>query len=314
MGSFFYRKSICLLIGILLCGTVFSQDTLSFLHVTDLHLIFNPEKNEVNLAQKRNHYAGGVMPFMQFLKKMPQKTNCSMVVATGDLLDSYETEAKSGEMVQFQTNRFLRILKKSEVPVFLTLGNHDISSYSWENNALVSRQKNAGTARTRWTRNVPDFKNGTWYSHTVKVGTTNYRLIFLDNSFNRLNSNEKVEIPYLDMSQLHWLRAQLQESPDDVEIILMHIPMKAAPGDTTPGCMLYSELKKNPSAKLILAGHTHKNNVSNFRSGETNKIVQVQTGAFAQNTTNWRIIRLTKDNILVSSPGKTDNELTISVK
>jgi DNA repair exonuclease SbcCD nuclease subunit len=314
MESLFFRKLAGLLVGILFAGTGFSQDTLSFLHVTDLHLIFNPERYEENLAQSRKHYADGIVPFVQFLKTMPQKTKSSMVVVTGDLLDSYETESKSGEMLQFQANRFIRILKKSKVPVFLTLGNHDITSYSWENNARISRQDDAGTARTRWIRNISYFNDGTWYSHTVKVGKTNYRLIFLDNSYNRFYSEEKVEIPYLDMPQLHWLRAQLQESPDDVELIIMHIPMKATPGDPAPSCMLYPVLADNPSAKLILAGHAHKNTVNNFSSGENGKMVQVQTGAFAQNPENWRLIRLTEENILVSLPGKTENELIISVK
>lgn len=313
MEHFFYRKLAGLFFGMLIAGTVFSQDTLSFLHVTDLHLIFNPERYQENLAQSRKHYAAGVEPFAQFLKTMPEKTNSSMVIATGDLLDSYETEAKSGEMLRFQASQSLRVLKKSKASVFLTLGNHDLTSYSWKNNARVSKQDNAGAARARWIREVLHFNDGTYYSHTVKVGTTNYRLIFLDNSFNRFHPDEKVEIPYLDKPQLHWLRAQLQDSPDDVEIILMHIPMKVEPGESAPLCELYPVLANNPSAKLILAGHNHKNVVKDFISGENGKIVQVQTGAFAQDTKNWRQIRLTENNILISVPGDVKTEVTIPV-
>ena len=313
MEHFFYRKLAGLFLGILIAGTVFSQDTLSFLHVTDLHLIFTPERYQENLAQSRKHYAAGVEPFAQFLKTMPGKTNSSMVIATGDLLDSYETEAKNGEMLRFQASLFLRVLKKSKAPVFLTLGNHDLTSYSWENNARVSKQDNAGAARARWIRNVPHFNDGTYYSHTVKVGTKNYRLIFLDNSFYRFHPDEKVETPYLDKLQLHWLRAQLQESSDDVEIILMHIPMKAVPEKSMPSCELYPVLAKNPSAKLILAGHNHKNILQDFPSGENKKMLQVQTGAFAQNTKNWRLVRLTENSILVSFPGDVKTEVTIPV-
>lgn len=309
-----YLKLIGLLVGILIAGAVSSQDTLSFLHVTDLHFIFNPERYQENLAQNRRHYADGVEPFAQFLKTVPQKTNGTFVIATGDLLDSYETEAKSGGMLNFKANQFLRVLKRAKVPVFLTLGNHDITSYSWGNNARVSRQDNAGTARARWIRHVPNFKNGTYFSHDLKVGKTNYRLIFLDNSFYQFPSDEKVEIPYLDKPQLYWLTTQLHESPDDVEIILMHIPMKVTPGKLTPSCELYPVLSKNPSAKLILAGHNHKNVVNDFISGENGKIVQVQTGAFAQDTKNWRLVRLTENSIHISVPGVMKTEVTIPVK
>ncbi|MDX9881660.1 MAG: metallophosphoesterase [Prolixibacteraceae bacterium] len=313
MTHSFHQKLIGLFAGILIAGTVFSQDTLSFLHVTDLHLIFNPERYQENLAQSRKHYAAGVEPFAQFLKTMPEKTNSNMVIATGDLFDSYETEAKSGEMLRFQASQFLGVLKKSKVPVFLTLGNHDLTSYSWKNNVRVSKQDNAGAARARWIRDVPHFNDGTYYSHTVKVGATNYRLIFLDNSFYRFHPEEKVEIPYLDKVQLHWLKAQLQESPDDVEIIMMHIPMKAATGELAPSCGLYPVLAKNPSAKLILAGHHHKNTIQDFPSGENKKMLQVQTGAFAQDTKNWRLIRLTENSILVSVPGDVKTEVNIPV-
>ena len=164
-------------------------------------------------------------------------------------------------MVTFRKNQFLRVLKKSKVPVFLTLGNHDITSYSWDNNTRVSGQNNAGKARAKWIRDVPPFKDGTYYSHKVSVGTTNYRLIFLDNSFYRFHSEEKVEIPYLDKPQLHWLRAQLLESPNDVEIILMHIPMNPGMAGFAENNPIFSLVSRQPSLKLLLVGHNHRSEI-----------------------------------------------------
>jgi DNA repair exonuclease SbcCD nuclease subunit len=287
-------------------------DTLSFLHITDLHLIFNQEMYQENLAQSRKHYAQGVNPLKKFLRIMPEKTRSSMVIATGDLLDSYETEAKNREMVTFAKKQFLRVLKKSKVPVFPTLGNHDITSYSWENHTRVSEQDNAGKARAKWIRDVSQFKNGTYYSHKVSVGTTNYRLIFLDNSFNRFHSEEKVEIPFLDKPQLHWLSAQLQESPNDVEIILMHIPMNPGMADIAENNTFFSLVSRQPSLRLICAGHNHRNDIKEFQNAKSH-FYQVQTGAFAQEPKNWRLIRLTENSILVSVPGDEKTEVTIPV-
>ncbi len=292
--------------------TIAKPDTLSFLHITDLHLIFNPDLHQQDLAKSRKHYEQGQTPLKQFLKTMPKKTNSSMVIATGDLLDSYETEAKNGEMVTFRKNQFFRVLKKSNVPVFLTLGNHDITSYSWENNTRVSSQNNAGQARAKWIINIPCFKNGTYYSKTYQVGATTYRLIFLDNSFYRFHSDEKVEVPYLDKPQLHWLRAQLQESPNDVEIIMMHIPMNPGMAGFAENNSIYSLVSRQLSLKMLLVGHNHRNEMKEFQNAESH-FYQVQTGAFAQDTKNWRLIRLTENTILVSVPGDIKTEIAIPV-
>ncbi|HBL74761.1 MAG: hypothetical protein A2W90_15095 [Bacteroidetes bacterium GWF2_42_66] len=300
-------------------STVFSlksvaqPDTLSFLHITDLHLIFNPDLHQQDLAQSRKHYAQGQTPLKQFLQTMPEKTNSSMVIATGDLVDSYETEAKDGKMVSFPADQFMRVVGKSKVPVYLTLGNHDISSYTWENNARRSNQNNTGQSRARWIRNIPCFKNGTYYSQIHQVGKTTYRLIFLDNGFYRFLPGENVSVPYIDKPQVYWLMTQLQQSNNDIEIILMHLPLTTAATQPESSNEIYPVLAKNPSAKLILAGHNHKNAMQDFASGEDKKMVQVQTGAFAQDKENWRVIRLTENAILVSVPGNTKNELTIPV-
>lgn len=45
-------------------STLLAQpDTLSFLHISDIHLIFDLEKFQPNLAETRKHYANGVEPF-----------------------------------------------------------------------------------------------------------------------------------------------------------------------------------------------------------------------------------------------------------
>lgn len=312
-------KTLFITCFFILCSTVATlqvaaqTDTLSFLHITDLHLIFNPDLHQQDLAQSRKHYEQGQTPLKQFLQTMPEKTNSSMVIATGDLVDSYETEGKDGKMVSFPADQFLRVLGKSKVPVLLTLGNHDISSYTWKNNTRRSDQNNAGQSRAKWIRNVPCFKNGTYYSQTYNVGETTYRMIFLDNSLYRFLPEENIENPYIDKAQLHWLKTQLEESSNDIEIILMHLPLTTAATLPESSNEIYPVLAKNPSAKLILAGHNHKNSVQNFTSGESKKMVQVQTGAFAQDKENWRVIRLTENNILVSVPGNTKTELTIPV-
>lgn len=302
----------CLVLLVLFANKLPAQpDTLSFLHISDLHTIFNLDIYQQDLAQRRGHYGQGIEPLKQFLQTMPLKTNSSLVIATGDLIDFFKGETPHGKMLGFQAEQFSFLADHCVVPLFLTLGNHDIATYSWGDSTLVSSKNIAGEARATWIRNVSCFKNGTYYDKVVKAGETIFRLIFLDNGYNAVLPGDHMEIPYIDKSQLHWLEDQLHQSDDDIEIVFMHIPLTSNSPDMEPSCELYRVLAKTPSVKLIVAGHNHKNAVTVFNSEGNHMITQVQTGAFARGNENWRLIRLTTDQIMVSFPGKTENELVI---
>lgn len=288
-------------------------DTLSFLHVSDIHLIFGLEKFQPNLAETRKHYANGVEPFKKFLKKKPSQTNAEFVVVTGDLVDFSEGETIGGEMSGWLVDQFSKLVKKQKEQLFFTLGNHDIAAYSWGDSSRVSSQENAGKSRAHWIRNVSCFSEGSYYSHVVQVGKTTYQLIFLDNSYNTVAKNEPVSVPSISREQQHWLEARFADSPDDVEIVLMHIPMNPGMKGFAENNSVFSVVSKQNSLKLILVGHNHRNEMKEFQNTESH-FYQVQTGAFAQNPENWRVIRLTEDNILVSSPGKTEYEFSIPAK
>lgn len=295
-------------------STLLAQpDTLSFLHISDIHLIFDLEKFQPNFAETRKHYANGVEPFKSFLKKVPAQVGAEFVVVTGDLVDFSEGQTTDGEMSGWLIDQFSKLVKKQKRQLFYTLGNHDIAAYSWGDSSRVSSQENAGKSRAHWTRSVNCFSEGTYYSRTMNVGKTTYRMIFLDNSYNTVRKNESVSVPYISREQQHWLEAQFNESAGDVEIVMMHIPMNPGMEGFAENNSIYSVVSRQPSLRLFLVGHNHRNEMKEFQNEESH-FYQVQTGAFAQNPENWRIIRLTEDNILVSSPGNTNNELTISVK
>ncbi len=288
-------------------------DTLSFLHVTDLHLIFGIERYQPDFVQKRKHFANGVKPFSDFITNKPGETKSTFIVATGDLVDFFEAESIGGSTIDFQAEQFERLVHKSQHPVFLTLGNHDITSYDWRDTTVVSNQNGAGSARAAWIRNIPCFRKGTYYSRIFRVDKTVYRLIFLDDAYNSIRQDEKITIPYIGREQLRWLESQINQLPDDVEIILMHLPFPSGAG--LPGYVndLFSLLEKNHSVKLVLAGHNHRNAIKDFSSAGTGKFTMVQTGSFGYGPENWRQISLTGDKILISVPGKTLTEKTIPV-
>ena len=304
----------CLTVLFFLAQTGFAAkpDTISFLHVTDVHLIFNFEIIQKDLANNRIGYKDGVGPFEKFLQNKPAETAADFVVATGDLVDFYEGETVNHKMVSSSVEQFAQLLNKNNIPVYATLGNHDITAYSWGDSTRLTSQNIAGAARATWIRNVPCFQYGTYYSRIFKAGTTTYRLIFLDDAFNRLNRNGKNQVPYIDEAQQNWLKSQFDASDKDVEIVIMHIPIKQGASDVQ-GNSIYSVLSGQPSLKMVMAGHNHRNIITKF-TDDNEQFYEVQTSAFATDREAWRLIRLTENDIIVSVPGKLNSELTIQIK
>ncbi len=284
------------------------SDTVSFVHITDTHLIFGLERYQPDIVRLRTHYGKGIEPLKKMLDSLSTSKNTRFAAITGDMIDFCGATDLNGNEEAYQIERFARLVGGYSLPVFLNLGNHDIASYKWDGERMVSSQRKAGKARAAWIRSVPAFSEGTYYSRSLTAGGTQYRLIFLDNGYNSAGDFEKSKPPYLDRIQLEWLKEQLNESKDDVEIVLMHIPF----GKDTTGSELYDILSGHPTLKLILSGHNHENLIRHL--GPLNKLVQVQTAAFARNPHEWREIRLTADSILVSAPGTRKPEVTVPVR
>jgi 3',5'-cyclic AMP phosphodiesterase CpdA len=330
-----YRFFIILLIpwfAIILPANALSSaepDTLTFIHVTDIHAC-NLTGYHPFFAQKRLHFGSNISTFPVFLDSVSDRHHSDFVVVTGDNIDFFEAETEKGWMLDTQVEQYSRLLEHSKIPVYLTLGNHDIASY-WINPATsVSwSQINAEKARAAWMRNVACFKEGTYYSRLYKIDTVTFRLIFLDNSYYSTEEISDGVLPFtVDQFQLRWLDAQMKASPSDVEIIFMHIPL---PYSTPTGSKTLSEpisvyssktkvynlitvLEKNSSTRLIFAGHKHINLMNNYIFPDGNNLTQIQTAAFGYGTSNWRIIKLTDDKIIVSYPGSCKTELILSVR
>lgn len=300
-------RSILLLVGLSVCSNSFSQsDTLSFLKITDSHLIFNLEFFAPEIANARKHYGNGVEPLKEFLGNIPDKTKSDMVLITGDLIDFYQGELTDDNFLAYQVEQVINLINKANIPVYYVLGNHDIATYYKKNDKAEAHQAEATEARAVWIRNSPLFAKGTWYSRLFEVSGTRFRLIFLDNAYNEGESGLDRQ-PYIGKEQYRWLKEQIEQEPDDVEIIVAHIPFsKNYAGDP-----LFSLLSQYTSVKLILAGHEHMNELTSFKEGA---FTQVQTGAFGRDTENWRLIRLTKDQIIISNAGNTQTEQTIFIK
>lgn len=303
-----------------------NPDTITFIHITDPH-VCNLAGYHPFFIQNRQHYGNNTIIFENFLKSFTKNHKADFVICTGDNIDFYEAENQNGKIIDTQIEQFTRLLDYSEVPFYLTLGNHDITSFFVISDSIIRHnQYQGGKARSSWIRNAACFKNGTYYSRLIGIDTTLFRLIFLDNSYYSTD-NAKAGMPQfmIDQSQLLWLDAQLNELISDIEIIFMHMPLpygQSSDNSVLTEAMdryssiinydnLLSVLEKHSSTLLIFAGHKHLNKINNYVLPNGDTLTQIMTGALGIDDNNWRRIQLTNDKVIISYPGNLKTEFLI---
>lgn len=320
-----------LLVGIrpttVLARPAIKADTLTIMHITDTHICNLKEYHPV-FVQKRQQYGNGVESLLHFFATMPVQMKADLVVNTGDNIDFYQATTLSGDMLDTQVEQYARLVELCPVKLFCILGNHDIQQYRIDSDSTYVAQKyNAAQAKAAWIRNIACFRNGTYYSRTYRVGDTSYRLIFLDNSYRAQDQ----PVPFvMDGVQLEWLNYQLQEFAEDVEILFMHIPLpledankdgnsfSKAPikldASSIASNMLLKLLNDYSSVRLLVTGHGHKNIIEDAVFPKGHKLTQIETDAFGQDPQNWRLIKLTEKEILISFPGAANVQYTFKSK
>jgi UDP-2,3-diacylglucosamine pyrophosphatase LpxH len=306
---------VCLLVFIQFCFSAPPSDTLTVIHITDTH-ICNLAGYQPEFAKARHHYGSGSNPLKKFFKNIPRKVNGDMVIVTGDLIDFYEAETEAGPMLATQIEQFASLQNFCPVPLLLTLGNHDITSYWFEESGSTIRsfQYLAEEARACWTRNFFSFQQGTFYKHTLDVGKISYQLLFLDNGYSLQNGS------FLDKIQLDWLNFQVKSAGQNPVIIFMHkyLPVpdfnrdgvifseksQMPVNDSTCSRGFLKILNENKNIFALFAGHGHKNVVEDIPFPTGHRILETETAAFAQNENNWRLIKFTEKSVMVFVTGE----------
>jgi len=301
-------------------------DTLTMVHISDTH-ICNLTGYQSYFEERREHYGSGQEPLHRFLETIPKQQKADAVILTGDIIDFYEAQTTSGQFLGGQVEQFASLYELCPVPFFMTLGNHDISSYWVEDSTDIEyTQVYAQRARAAWIRNIACFKNGTYYAKRYKIGRRSYRFIFLDDGY--YLQNDKMGNLW-DKQQLDWLNTQLSMQQNEVKVLFMHICIPV--GDTNGDGNTFTSLPEDwppmetyeggimkilntyPSIAAIFVGHNHKNVIEDipFPGGHT--ITQIETGAFGRDPNNWRKIQFTENGINISSPGGSTIEERINI-
>ncbi len=295
----------------------------TFLHISDTH-ICNLAGYDPVFINARRKLLNNAKNLKNFFTVELNNFDIDAVFLTGDYLDFYEAKAQNGNNISTQIEQFCCLYKLCPVPFYMTLGNHDISSYRVAvDSSIQHHQFHSNRAKADWIRNYDCFRCGTYYSKTVQAGSRKIRFIFLDNGYD-LFDEENGNL--LDKPQLDWLEHQAAGAENELILLFMHqyFPVGDTNGD---GIAFSKKMEKWPNpdicnkgflklindSKSIVAafvGDGHKNIVEEIDFPGGGKFYQIETAGFSENPNNWRIIKIS-DEILVSRPGSRETELRI---
>ena len=315
---------ICVSMSIASAG---SPDTLDIVHISDTH-ICNLDGYHPRFVESQKHYGSGARVFAAFLKAIPGELNADALIITGDLIDFYEAETRRSEMLATQIEQFVTLTDPCPVPLYMTLGNRDITSY-WvdeEDTTIdyLKHQIHAQKARATWIRTTPCFHNGTYYARDFAVGNTTFHFLFLDNGYSLHDGGRMIDKPQLD-----WLVHHVDKAGADPVVIFMHIYLSVGdkngdglffrqreldwPDDTSCSSGLLRVLNENRHIKALFVGHGHKNVIEKIDFPAGHDIYQCETGGFGDKPDNWRLLRFTDKSIVVCEPGVRRAERIISL-
>jgi 3',5'-cyclic AMP phosphodiesterase CpdA len=278
-----------------------TSSAVDFIHLTDPHVIYAPGVHP-RLLEMRKMFASTILTLPEELARFQRERSASFVFLTGDLIDVYSFLAADGGIVENQVEAFARIVRESPLPVYCTLGNHDVQHYGIHEGRLLADQSVVGAARAAWIRQLACFQSGVYYSFRRAVGTLTYRFVALDDGFygHQPPYLPKREPAYtFGRGQLDWLRRLCAAYPDDPLILGIHIPPTGGLLDE-----LIDALGQRAAAVIMLVGHLH--NRQEVTRIDTAKLAlyRVDTPGYCTSREHWRKVRLTGDRIAIGAVGK----------
>jgi 3',5'-cyclic AMP phosphodiesterase CpdA len=291
------------------------------LHLADLHLGTEqavPVPGLLDLApglkQAMLGTPGDLASFSAFLERAGKQAHPDFAVVSGDLVTASAFVGVDGKPVPGPLARLQQVSARSPFRLFFALGNHDLALYNFAAASIgeVEDQSVAGQARAAWTRSLDCFRNGTFYDFQKQVGATRFRFAILDNGYfgERLPGGRREFA--ISGEQQYWLKTQVNRNPEDVLILVLHVPLDG--GAAAKSVLAAIAGRKKPA--LVLAGHTHASDkVEPIAVEGQPPLLQVWTPAYYTAPSHWRPLRLYEDRIEIAvtgTPDKTAKALAVA--
>lgn len=218
---------------------VLSEDSFSFVFMTDIHL--QPEKNAPQGFEKAIIKAKELKP--------------DFVIMGGDMI--MDALGTSYERADSQYVMYKEAITAFDVPVYNTLGNHELYGiYKSSNADTTDKMYNTGMFENYLGEPYYSFDHKGW--HFVILNSVKA-------------TDERRYTGYIDEEQQEWLEAHLQTIDANTPIVVsVHIPFITSlsqinKGSLTPnseGLVITNskevlDLFKNHNLRLVLQGHLH---------------------------------------------------------
>lgn len=300
------RRGFLLGAAVILPRVAAAQASLEFIHLTDTHVMKLDGVDE-RWIQKRRHYEHTREALPGFFRQLKSAHNPGLILHTGDAIDAFTFHGANSKPIHGQVDAFAAIARQSPIPIYLALGNHDVVDYGA---SLTADQSVVEEARAAWIQALPCFQTGTYYAFSRQVGSTRWRFVVLNNSFQAAFPNRK-QPEYdgaPDRGQLDWLARETRQYPADPLVIGVHIPMRES-----SWAQVAEALGKRGHLTVMFTGHIHTNNHIQELPSEGAPAFHVATLAYAQGERHWRRVRLLEDCIEVfktGAPANLDRALT----
>ena len=238
-----------------------------FVHITDAHMpnrVFYPNPGYDTDSLAVNDFRA-VMDDINII-------NPEFVLLTGDVINEGELE---GFANQYWYGWIKRILGQFDVPVYLTIGNHDVGGW----NATPGPQ---GSARRNWWK----YFGWSWLDNT----DANMPKYTQDYSFSYLNTHYIGMESYVNydnwrtfiyggqsfiLSQMQWLNNELLLYPEQKKLLFFHYDFSAQLDAHKLG------------VDMLLWGHTHRNSGS-----ITSFPYNLSTRSTCDQNRSYRVIRV----------------------
>lgn len=238
------KKFFIFFVSLLLCFlasfTVFNaheepKKLLHFVQLSDIHLNYSYAKDSERLLGSSEKLLRSA------IEQINQMKDLDFVLATGDLVDMPERKL---------VDNFIEITMSLKYPLYVTLGNHDVSV-------------NGGLGKKGFIRRFYKLENATSFTNkkTYYSFSPNEKFAFvcLDGTTDKLvTANGQI-----DDEQLEWLKTELEANKDKYVIIALHFPLVEPYKSQTHFFLepdrskLLSLINLYPNVVGVFTGHYH---------------------------------------------------------
>lgn len=250
-----------------------------FLFITDTH--FGAE--QVGFHQQPA-YPDNIRELLDCLvREEIERSGIDFMLHGGDMVDRCEPDIVRGAAEVFRL----------PVPVYLSLGNHDLTRRD---------------ALDIWLSEAPGFFNGRSPQYAVRCGDCVIHIVPNQWEADALYYWHEAQVPYFAEDQIGRLEAAVSQHLDCVHLLSIHNPIfGVSPEQSGLAGIVHAVpdafretvtglVRKHPNIKGVLSGHSHINTL--VRDGEA---IYASGSSFVETPFEYKVVEVTKHSLRIET-------------